>query len=163
MAFSATVFSPMSKPERISKSLGLYAGRVSISSYATTLVECTDITKYFVPTGNGTTGGFKDGIISCVIDGPSSGGYMVRWDATTGAFRCYYPYAGTSPTGAVPITSGTTAGGAIFMTSGGGFSAITAGAVAITITGLVAAAGSELAANVAVGTFSFVAIGFVHA
>ena len=48
MAFNITVSSPMKNPERISRSLGVYAGQVAMSSYALTLIECTAITDKFV-------------------------------------------------------------------------------------------------------------------
>lgn len=160
MAFSATVTSPMSKPERISRSMGIYAGKVSISSYATTLVELTAVTKYFKPTSNATTGGFTHGICSVQVDGPSSNGYLARWDYTTGAFKCYAPVAGTTVT--LPVNSNVAAGAALLFASGGGAGALHATSAVGNITyAMVAAAGSECAANIAVGTFGFVAVGFI--
>ena len=151
MAFGITVESPMPRAERISRSLGVYAGKVSITSYATTLVECTGITRYFKPTSNATTGGYKDGVISCQIDGPSSGGYVVRWDHTTGGFRCF------SPTGSgLPVTSAV--GGASLNYTSGGAKLVTATSAVGTLIGAVA---TEAAANITVGTFSFVAVGLV--
>lgn len=165
MAFEVTVTSPMKGAERISRSLGVYAGKVSITSYSQTLVECTAITKYFVPTGNATTGGWKDGVVSCVIDGPSDSGYMVRWDHGTGAFRCYVPYAGTTPTGTWSMGSGTASGltAVYFLSASGIHASAVPGVVPLTCTALVAAAGAQAAANVTIGTFSFVAVGFVRA
>lgn len=149
MAFSATVTSPMSRAERISRSMGIYAGKVSIASYATTLVECTAITKYFKPTGNGATGGFKNGIVSVQIDGPSSGGFLVNWDYTTGAFRCYSP--------ATIVFSGSA--------TGAGVTVISAASVwtfaAVSKTGTHQATAVQAIANDAIGTFGFVAIGYI--
>lgn len=160
MAFSATVISPLKKPERISRSMGIFAGKVTISSYATTLVELTGITKFFKPTGNGTTGGFDNGICCVQVDGPSSGGYFATWDYTTGAFKCYAPVAGTSVT--LPVDSNVGAGAALLFASGGGAGALHATSAVGNITyTLAAAAGSEAAANTAIGTFGFVAIGFI--
>jgi len=160
MAFSATVTSPMSKPERISRSMGIFAGKVSISSYATTLVELTGITKFFKPTGNGTAGGFTHGLCSVQVDGPSSGGYLAKWDYTTGGFKCYAPVAGTSVT--LPVDSNVGAGAALLFASGGGAAALHATSAVGNISyTLAAAAGSECAANIAVGTFGFVAVGFI--
>ena len=157
----ATVVSPLNRAERISRRLGVYTGYASIATY-TTCTACTAITRYFVPTSNGTTGGFTNGICSVDIAGPTSLGYIVKWDYTTGGFKAFYPSVGTTPTISVPVTSGTTAGGALFLTSGGGFSAITAGSVGCNVTAIVNAAGSEAGA-VNIGTFGFVAIGFVSA
>ena len=167
MAFSATVISPMKGPERISRSLGLYAGKVSISSYSQTLVKLTALTKYFVPTSNATTGGFTHGICSVQIDGPSSGGYLAQWDYTTGAFKCFYADAATNPTGSVPLAASATmsAGGVTVLWNlgtGSLGSTGTAGTAPISIGALAAAAASQCAANVDVGTFGFVAIGFVR-
>ena len=147
MAFSATVISMMPKAERISRSLGVYAGKVSISSYAQTLVELTGITKYFKPTGNATTGGFKDGIISVQIDGPSSGGYTVAWDYASGAFKCYAPTS--------IVFSGSATGGAIV------FNSALAALAAASVPGAYQAVAVEAAEASAIGTFGFVAIGLM--
>ncbi len=168
MAFSISVESPMKGAERISRSLGVYAGKVSITSYSQTLVECTAITKYFVPTSNATTGGYKDGVISCQIDGPSSGGYLVRWDHTTGAFYCFAADKSTSPTGNLVLVASATmsaAGVPVLwnQTTGALGNTGTAGTAPITINALTQAGGQQAVANALVGTFSFVAVGFVHA
>ena len=166
MAFSITVTSPMKGAERISRSLGVYAGKVSITSYSQTLVECTAITKYFVPTGNATTGGFKDGLCSVVIDGPSDSGYGIRWDQGTGGFRCFYPTIVASTTISIPVDSNVGAGAALLFASGGGAGALHATSAVGNITyaqAAVSAAASEAAANVTIGTFGFVAVGFVNA
>jgi len=168
MAFSITVESPMKGAERISRSLGVYAGKVSITSYSQTLVECTAITKYFVPTGNATTGGYKDGIVSCQIDGPSSGGYIVRWDHTTGAFYCFAPTKGTTPTGTIALTGSaamSAAGVPVLwnQTTGALGNTGTAGTAPITINAIADGVAPQAAANVTIGTFSFVAVGFVKA
>ena len=161
--FEISVESPLKGAERISRSLGVYAGKVSITSYSQTLVECTAITKYFVPT-NAVTTGYKDGVISCQIDGPSSGGYIVRWDYTTGGFRCYAPYAGTTPTGTWSMGSGTSSGltAVYFLSASGIHASAVPGVVPLTCTALVPAVAGQAAANVAVGTFGFVAVGFVR-
>ena len=160
MAFSATVSSPMKKPERISRSLGVYVGKVVLSSYATTLVELTGITKFFKPTANGTTGGYTHGIVSVQVDGPSSGGQLATWDFTTGAFKCYQPVAGTSV--ALPVDSNVGAGAALLFASGGGAGALHATSAVGNITFAYAAAGAaECAANINVGTFGFIAVGFI--
>ncbi len=105
MAFSITLTSPMKKAERISRSLGMFAGQVTIDSYATTLIEATAITKYFVPIShtNATAALYPHGIVSMVMDPVSDSGYGFRWDATTGAFQCFAPanlFVSGSATGA---------------------------------------------------------------
>lgn len=149
MAFSATVTKLTPRAERISRSLGLLAGKVSIDSYATTLVELTAITKYFKPSGNATTGGFKDGIISVQIDGPSSGGFSVAWDYGTGAFRCYTP--------TTIVYSGSATGGAVTWGSSLG----RVGMACASYPGTFQAVAGEAVANDAIGTFGFVAIGLI--
>lgn len=167
MAFSATVQSPMSGAERISRSLGVYAGKITISSYATTLVECTAITKYFVDIANTETAAalFPKGIVACVADGISESGFSWRWDATTGAFRCYYPTNIASTSFTVAVDSNVGAGAALLFASGGGAGALHAtSAVGNILVARAAAevAGSEANANDAVGAVNFMAIGFVR-
>lgn len=160
MAFSATVTSPMKKAERISRSMAIYSGKVSISSYSQTLVELTAITKYFKPTSNATTGGFGDGIVSVQIDGPSSNGQIINWNYASGAFKCFQPVAGTTVSFAVDSNVG--AGAALLFVSGGGASALHAtSAVGNATFAIVAGSAAECAANIDVGTFGFVAIGYV--
>ena len=168
MAFSIAVDSPMKGAERISRSLGVYAGKVTITSYSQTLVECTAITKFFVPTGNATTGGYKDGVISVQIDGPSSGGYIVRWDHTTGAFYCFAPFPGTTPSGTITLAASATmsaAGVPVLWNQTTGIlgNTGTAGTTPFTCGALGQQAGAQASANALIGTFSFVAVGFVHA
>jgi hypothetical protein len=150
MAFSITVTSPMSKAERISRSLGVYAGKVSITSYSQTLVECTAITRYFIPTASVA---FQKGIVSCQIDGPSSGGFAVAWDATTGAFKCY------SPTGGGVLVTSAIGGASLNYTSGSANLVTATSAVGT----LIGTAASQADANSLIGTFGFIAIGFIHA
>jgi hypothetical protein len=167
MAFSATVISPMKYPERISRSLGVYTGKVVLNSYAVSLVTLTAITKYFKPTSNGSTGGFTHGICSVQIDGPSSNGYLVKWDYTTGAFKCYYVDASNTPAITLATSAAMSAGGvALLANASTAAVAITLGHTGTTVNTVncdarVAAAASELVANVDVGTFGFVAIGFI--
>ena len=165
MAFSVAVESPMDKPERISRSLGIYAGRVTISSYATTLVECTAITKYFrdISSTNSTAAKFPHGVVSMACDAVSESGFAWRWDATTGAFRCFYPTNDASWTISLPVDSGA-AGAALTFDSGGGAGKLHAtsavGNIDLAVAAVEAAA-SEANANDAVGWVNFVAVGFV--
>ncbi len=164
MAFSATVISPMKQPERISRSLGIFAGKVSISSYATTLVTLTGITKFFKPTGNGTTGGFVHGICSVQIDGPSSSGQVIKWDYTTGAFQCFQPTNVIANTQTTVVDSNVGAGAVLLFASGGGAGALHATSAVgnlLYVVAAVATGGVECAADINIGTFGFVAIGFI--
>ena len=165
MAYTATVISPMKHCERISRSMGIFAGKVSVSEYATTLVEITGITKFFKPTSNATTGGFGDGIVTVQLEGPSSLGYLAQWDYTTGSLKCFYVDKATTPTGTVALTGSAamSAAGVTVLwnqTTGVLGNTGTAGTAPIVINALVAAAASECGA-INVGTFGFVAIGFI--
>jgi len=167
MAFLQTVVSPMKGAERISRSLGVYAGKITVSSYATTLVECTAITKYFVDISSTETAAaqFPHGIVSCVADGISESGFAWKWDATTGAFRCYYPTNIASTSFTVAVDSNVDAGAALLFASGGGAGALHATSAVGNILVARAAAevvGSEANANDAVGAVNFIAIGFVR-
>ena len=155
MAYTATVLSAMRNVERVSRSLGVFCGQVNIASYNATLVSITAITKYFIPT-TAVTGSFGKGIVAMVADGISSNGYGVKWDAVTGAFRAYYP---TSV--ALPVDSNVASGAALLFGSGGGAAALHATSAVGSIT--LSAVGVEAAANDNVGSFNFVAIGFIHA
>lgn len=148
MAFSVSVKSPMSKPERISRSLGLFAGQITISSYATTLVECTAITKYFKPIShtNATAALFPKGVVSCVPSAISESGFAFRWDATTGAFRVYYPTE--------IVMAKSSAANAVVQVVGAALACTSAAHT-------VSYVGAEANANDAVGKVDFVAIGFI--
>jgi hypothetical protein len=166
MAYTVSVFSPMKNAERISRSMGVYAGRCSISAYTNDagLQTITAITKFFVPTGNATTGGFTHGICSVQVDGPSSLGFTIHWDYTTGAFRAFCPTNVIAFTGTSPVDSAV-AGSALVFESGGGAGKLHAtsavGNIIVPIAA-VAATGTLAAAAANVGTFGFVAVGFIR-
>ena len=165
-AYAATVISPMNGAERISRSLGVFAGKVAVGNYHQTLVEITAITKYFKPTGNGTAGGFKDGICSVQFEGPSSAGILAQWDFTSGSLKCFYADKATTPTGIITMVASATVSAAnnpVYWNNGTGAlgSTGTAGTTPIVIGALAAAAATELASDTNAGTFGFVAIGFI--
>ena len=149
MAFPATVISPMRQPERISRSLGVFVGKCVIASYTANAV-LTAVTKYFVPTSNGTTGGFTHGIVSVQIDGPSSGGFGISWDYTTGCFKAYTP--------TTIVYSGSATGAAVTWGSALG----RVGMAAASTPGTFQAVAAEAVTDDAVGTFGFMAIGFIR-
>ena len=144
MAFSQTVVSPMKQAERISRSMGMFAGKITVSSYATTLVECTAITKYFKTGGQS---GFLQGIVSVVPSAISESGFAFKWDYTTGAFQCFAPTQ--------MVVSGSATGNAVTVSI-----ALKTLQAASTV-GAFGVAGIEAVANDAPGTVSFVAIGFI--
>ncbi len=155
MAYTATVSTPLNKCERISPSLGVLAGKVSVSSYNTTLTTITGITKYFV---TGSVAGFTQGIVAVIPSGLSDSGYGFQWDYTTGAFKCYTPTVAT--THAVNLTLGTT-GGAVVWSSAEGLQ-VSGTSGSFNVVASVAAPGSEAANDTDCGTISFVAIGFIR-
>lgn len=97
-AYAATVSTPLNRCERISRSLGMFAGKVNVTNYNTTIAEITGITKYFV---TGGVSGFTQGLIAVVPQGASDNGHIMQWDYNTGAFKCYKPTAAVTPTGTV--------------------------------------------------------------
>jgi hypothetical protein len=170
MAYTATVVSPMKRAERICRSMGIYSGKVAVSEYNQTLAEITAITKYFKPTSNATTGGFRDGIVTVQFEGPSSLGYLAQWDYTTGSVKCFYADKSTSPTASGLITllaSATMSAANNPVLWNNGTAALgstgTAGTtpVTVTVSAVTAAAASECANAVNAGTFGFIAIGFI--
>lgn len=150
----------MKNPERISRSLGIFAGQVSMSSYTSSLVECTAITKYFVDVDSTETSAalFPHGIVSVACDQLSDSGYAWRWDASTGCFKCFYPVA-ASTFNVTIISSG--AATPLFCTSGK-FVCTTAAGTGNYAIPMAAAAGGQVADNVNPGTINFVAVGFIR-
>ncbi len=150
--YAASVTTPMAQVERVSRSLGVIAGKVTVSNYNTTLLEITGITKYFKASA---VAGFTKGTVAVVSEGYSSNGYLVRWDNTTGAFRCFYAANAIS----IPVDSNVGAGAALLFASGGGAAALHATSAVGNIT-VAAAAALEVAADVNIGDINFLAIGF---
>lgn len=135
--------------------LGVLFGSVSISNYNGTLAEITDI-----------TGAFK-GAPVVIPNGVSSNGYLVKWDPTGLAFKCYYPTKAITPAGSVAagniaVATGT-AGDAVTNNAGTlnsvGGQDVAVAAQAFTGTAVTAQAGTEVATDVNVGIVQFVAFG----
>lgn len=152
MAFSTTVKSPLKGAERISRNMGIFAGQITISSYATTVVECTAITRNFVAVDNtnATAALFPHGIVSMVCDPISESGFCWRWDATIGGFECYYPTSFAF--------SGSGTGAAVTWDSALG----AVGLQALSKEGSMLLVGKEALANDAPGTVNFTAVGFIR-
>lgn len=159
MAYTAAVTSPMKQPERISRSLGVYAGRVAISSYHATPAAITGISRYFKVGG---VANFTNGIVSVACEGMSSLGYVCRWSNGVSAFKCFY--ASNIVPVSIAVDSNVGAGAALLFGSGGGAAALHATSAVGNITMTVAAGPAlEVANDVDIGTINFVAIGFVPA
>ncbi len=145
MAYEVTVTTPMKQCERISRSLGLLAGKCNVTTYNQTLAEITAITKYFV-TGN--VSGFTKGIIAVVPTGVSDNGHTFEWDYTTGAFKCYKP---------TNISVDSTLGGQTLLWTSGDTALHATSAV-----GSLVAEAAEAANDTDCGEVGFIAIGFVR-
>lgn len=68
----------------------LLAGQCTISNYNSTLAEISGISKMF-----------KSGAPMTVVCDVSTNGYIVRWDRTSKAFKCFYPTKAITPAGTV--------------------------------------------------------------
>jgi hypothetical protein len=152
MAYVSSVITPLPKVERIGRNLGMLVGKCAVSTYDTTLLEITGITKYFVDVGNTATNcswGPK-GVFAVTPSGPSSNGHLFSWDATTGAFKCLKPTSiiVTSTIGGGPVT--------MVINSGGSVIAATSANATYINTAI------EVVAGVDCGTCSFIAIGFIR-
>lgn len=158
-AYAATIVTPMKNAERISRSLGVYAGKCAVSNYHQTLAQITAITKFFKPTG--AAGSFAHGIISVDIVNPSELGYLANWDYTTGCFKCWYADKATTGTIVMAASATVSALGTVLISTASGVLGHTGTATTIALTPTVAAAASQLASDVNAGTFGFVAIGFI--
>jgi hypothetical protein len=151
----------MKGAERISRSLGVFAGKCAVGNYHQTLAVITAITKYFKPTGNATTGGFTHGIVSVDIVNPSELGYLANWDYTTGCFKCFYVDKSTQSTLTMAASATVSALGTVYISTASGVIGHTGTATTINISAVVAAAAPQLGSDVNAGTFGFVAIGFI--
>ena len=154
---SAVTTSPIgSGAERISRNLGIFAGKCNVTDYDSgTLLEITGITRNFIAS---TVSGYTHGIIAVIPQGLSDEGLEFKWDYTTGAFNAYYP---TSLS--IPVTSGTAYGALSMVTAGGSITAagkLAAVSAVGTLTAEVVAA--EATALTDVGEISFIAIGFIR-
>lgn len=157
MAYTASVTSLLNKVERISKSLGVYCGKVNVTEYHATLLEITGITKFFKAVTH--TGAepvkYPHGVLAVTPNGLSDNGHMFEWNATSGAFKVYKPTAMlmNSVIGATSaVVQADVAGG-----TGVQFHATTC------VTGaVIAAVGAEVANACDCGEVNFTAIGFAR-
>ena len=150
---SAVTTSPMgSGAERISRNLGMFAGKCNVTDYDSgTLLEITGITRNFIAS---TISGYTHGILAVIPQGLSDAGYEFKWDYTTGAFEAFYPTAMTCPiksnsVGDSTLTWKSGVEGQLYATSKIGN---------IVIQG----AAKEATGVTDVGEISFIAIGFIR-
>jgi len=164
MAYTVTVTSPMKHAERISRSLGVYAGKCDISAYATAdLAEITAITKYFVDVAHTGAVNAKvaKGVLSCVANGPSDNGHIFEWNATGGYFECFKPSGVPVASGGITINAGTTGTSVFFDPANSKFYSTTGGTVTEFVgTTCAAVVATQMAGDA--GEITFTAIGFIR-
>ena len=169
-AFASAVTITSQGCERISRNLGILTGKIDITNYNTTPTEITDITRYF-KTSSET--GLEKGIVFAQFTS-SENGYVLGFDKSTGKVKAYRATpSGTNSKPAIKITKG-----AVGSSLETGLSADAAAATlnnntiaaTLTVTGDIvqaptftgtAAALTEVASDVDLGTFDFVVIGRV--
>jgi len=156
--------------QRVSRDFGILAGKIDITNYNSTTTEETNITRYFKPSGQA---GLEKGIISLQIVS-SENGYILGFNRTTGKFKAYRTQASShshtlfldnadvADSAGARVNAGTNLLGAntgsdisiagVADTSGdGGIVAATPAAAALV----------EVANDVDLGTFDFVAFGLI--
>ena len=154
MAYEATVTSLMSKVEKISQSLGVFCGKVDVTTYDSTLVEITGITKYFIDASHtGEPAKYPHGVLAVVPNGLSDNGHLFEWNATSGAFNVYKP-----TTLRMDNTIGASSDEMHVDVAGGTASEIHT----TSATGNIYAVATEAADNCDAGEVTFTAIGFVR-
>jgi len=84
-AYASTVTLHTPRVERISKNLGILAGKIDITNYNTTTAEETDITRNFKASG---VSGLEKGILSLQVVS-SENGYVLGFNKSTGKFKAY--------------------------------------------------------------------------
>lgn len=164
-AYASTVTLYTPNVQRISRDLGIIAGRIDITNYNATTTEETGITRYFKPSG---VAAITKGILSLQVIS-SENGYFLSFNKATGKFKAWR-YGGGTTAGNITVGGGA-AGEALGITpdtNAGALTKAAATARAIPIATLFgaaptvpAAAMTEVADDVDLGTFDFIAIGFV--
>lgn len=140
--YAATVTLDTPTPGRLGASvMGVLSGTCNLTNYNSTLAEVTTITGKFRPNGK----------LRVVADGLSSNGYVVKWDVAGKAFRAYRSATPlmTTASGSVSHAVGATASSGT-MISDDIYTGVVVGP---------AAALSEAANDLNIGTFNFVVVG----
>jgi hypothetical protein len=175
-AYASTITIYSQGVERISRNMGILAGRIDITNYNTTTVEETEITRLF---RNSAKVGLEKGIISFHVSSTEKG-FILSFDKSTGKFKAFSSQ-GYTPAGTISKPTFTVTKGAILANTELGLSADAATAtvnndtIAATLalttnspvsvpvfTGTPVAASemAEVANDTDLGTFDFFAIGF---
>lgn len=181
-ASSITLYTP--KIERISRSFGFLAGKLTVSNYNATTVEETGITRYFRPSA---TSGIQKGIVHMSFTTVANG-YVWGFDKATGKVKIFQTAtvtpAGTNGTSTVTgnvVVVGGGIGEAVGInpdTNAGVLSktaatnrtipvatflggTLTAGTQTFTGSATTAAALAEIADDTNAGAVDFIAFGFI--
>lgn len=141
-AYASSVTTHTNGVERISRNLGILVGKIDITNYNSTTTEETSITRYFKASGQS---GLEKGILALHVTS-SENGYVLGFNKSTGKFKAYRTAANVTSDIALS-TSNTYTDAAVNSAVNG-----------ITIP---AAAFAEVADDTDLGTFDFVAIGFL--
>lgn len=135
--------------------VGMVFGSITISNYNSTRVEIAEISKAF-PSG-----------LTVLTGGMSSNGYETVWDVASKSIKCFYANPQAAGTISVLLKGGA-AGTAIGYTADANDFFITKAAATdrtsvnvATFTGSAAAAATEVANDVNIGTVTVVAFGIV--
>ena len=142
-AYATTVVVNNRNMTPIGGGLGILTGTVDITNYNSTLAAIIAI-----------SGMFRS-INAVILDSVSDNGYLGRWVSASNAIKCFYPT--TAHTHVIPVTTGTT-GDAVTNNAG---VLESAGGEDLAASAATAAAAGEVANDVDVGVFNFVAIGVV--
>lgn len=142
-AYASSVTLSTPKAERISRNLGILVGRIDITNYNSTTTEETTITRQFKASGQS---GLAKGILSLQVVS-SENGYLLGFDRNSGKFKAYRQ--GGAISDIALSTSNTYTDAAVNAAVNG---------LTLTAAGLV-----EVSNDVDLGTFDFVAIGFIAA
>jgi hypothetical protein len=165
-AYASAVTKYTKDVQRISRDLGILCGKIDITNYNSTTTEETNITRYFKPSA---VSGIEKGIISLTVVS-SENGYVLGFNKSTGKFKAYRSPAATT-TGNVVIVGGgvgeaiginpDTNAGVLSKAAATNRTIPIATFLGATAPAIAAAAFAEVADDTDLGTFDFIAIGFI--
>ena len=163
-AYAATVASKMVRPKKIGEDMYIYAGTVDITNYHQTLAAIT-----------GISGKFRS-LITVLLGSVSTSGYLGYWVVASNAIKCYYPsiaiaahthdlfLKNAAQADAANNRVNTAASNKLGANTGAdvtvvGVADATGNGGIVQAAAIGAGAGTQVASDVAVGLFSFVAFG----
>ena len=161
--YASTVTLYTRSAERISRSLGVLAGKINITNYNSTTTKETKITNNFRTSG---VTGIDLGILALTVTS-SENGYLLQFDKITGKFKGYYQSALAITNPAISDPSGMASVAAVGSVNEAVSAYVSAKGVKIilalnSVTGTAAVFG-EVALDTDMGEFEWIAIGFIGA